>query len=231
MQAKASSFVILAILLGSLQASLVGQEPAAALPKFSHPREITNTFLPLGTLNQDILVAKKGRVERTARPGLQKTFTIGDQAVEALVVEDREYEDGALVEVALDYFAQGDDGAVYYLGEDVDEYKDGKVSGHSGAWLYGKHTQRLGVMMPPPQPKVGDKFKSEDVPGITTEEDEVVAVNATVKTPVATYKRCLEVKEKLSDGQTEYKFYAPGVGCVKESEPDAQFLLKLHQAK
>ena len=105
--------------------------------KFSHPRDINNAYLPLGTLKQDVLEGKEGdakvRIERTAKPDLHKTFKIGKQQVEALVVEDREVEDGELAEVALDYFAQADDGTVLYLGEDVDEYKGGKVAGHSGS--------------------------------------------------------------------------------------------------
>src|SRR5205823_2537788 len=98
--------------------------------KFTHPTEITNPYLPLSSLKQDVLEGtedgKRTRVERTAKPDLHKTFTVGGQKVEALVVEDRAYEDGQLAEVAVDYFAQDDDGTIYYLGEEVDEYKGGK---------------------------------------------------------------------------------------------------------
>jgi hypothetical protein len=196
-------------------------------PRFSHSREITNTFLPLSSLKQDILQSKSARIERTARPELRKSFKVGGQTVEALVVEDREFEDGKLAEVALDYFAQSDDGTVYYLGEDVDEYKGGKISGHSGAWLYGEQTQTPGVLMPA-QPKAGDKFKPEDVPKVTWEEDEVVALGETVSVPAGKFTGCVKIREKLSDGKTEFKYYAPGVGCVKEVEEDAEFVLKSH---
>jgi len=91
-------------------------------PRFSRPREITNPYLPLASLKQDILESQTGRIERTAKPELRNTFKVGEQTVEALVVEDREFEKGKLAEVALDYFARADDGTVYYLGEDVDEY-------------------------------------------------------------------------------------------------------------
>ncbi len=51
--------------------------------KFSHPREITNPYLPLATLKQDILEGvedgQKVRVERTAKPELRKMFTFGEQ--------------------------------------------------------------------------------------------------------------------------------------------------------
>jgi len=203
-------------------------------PRFTHPLEITNPYLPLASLKQDVLLGKEGgkklRVERTVLPEKHKTFQIGDQTVEALVVEDREFENGELAEVALDYFAQADDGAVYYLGEDVDEYKKGKVVGHGGAWLLGVQTQIPGLLIPA-HPKVGDKFKSEDVPKITTEEDEVISLSETVKVPAGTFHDCLKIKETLSDGDVEYKYYAPGVGCVREVPAEGDLPLKSHQVK
>ena len=181
--------------------------------KFSHPREITNPYLPLASLKQDILEGKEGskelRIERTMKPEIRKTFKVGKQTVEVLVMEDREFENGKLSEVTLDYFAQADDGTVYYLGEDVDEYKDGKVVGHSGAWLYGKQTKVPGVLMPG-HPKVGDKFRSEDVPKITTEDNEVMSLSETVTVPAGTYQNCLKMKEVLSDGVIEYQVLCQG---------------------
>jgi hypothetical protein len=217
--------------LSASTGAVAGDNPTNALPRFSHPRRITNPFLPLSALKQDVLEGKEGkksvRIERTAKPDVKKTFKLGDQTVETLAVEDREFESGELTEVTLDYFAQSDDGAVYYLGEDVDEYKNGKVSGHSGAWLFGKDTQRPGVMMPA-QPKIGDKFKSEDVPKITWEEDEVLSLSETVTVPAGTFKNCLKMKEVLSDGAVEYKFYAAGVGCVKEMPEEGEVRLISH---
>jgi hypothetical protein len=207
-----------------------GNGPAPAAPRFSHPRNIINPYLPLASLKQDILESKTGRVERTAKPEQHKKIKFGDQTVEALVVEDREYENGKLAEVTRDYFAQADDGTVYYLGEDVDEYKNGKVTGHSGAWLLGKDTLKPGVLMPA-HPTIGQKFRSEDVPKITWEEDEVISVSETLTVPAGTYRNCVKIKETASDGATEYKYYAPGVGCVREVEEDAEFLLKSHQAR
>jgi hypothetical protein len=216
-------------LTGCLSTGSADNAPKA-LPRFSHPREITNPLLPLASLKQDILENKNEYIERTAKPDLHKTFKIGDQTIEALVVEDREFADGKLAEVTLDYFAQDDDGIVYYLGEDVDEYKNNKVVGHSGAWLLGKDTQTPGVLMPA-HPKVGDKFMSEDVPKITWEKDEVVSVSETMIVPAGTYKNCVKIKEVASDGTTEYKFYAPGIGCVKEAETDGELSLKSHKSK
>lgn len=225
-----SSLALLGLVTGAV---LAAGAPALspAVPRFSQPLKITHPYLPLAALKQDVLEGKEGkkthRVERTVRPDLHKTFRIGDQDVEALVVEDRDYENGKLVEATRDYFAQSDDGTVYYLGEDVDEYTGNKITGHAGAWLYGKHTTVLGVLLPA-HPKVGDKFRSEDVPNITREDDEVVSTTETVVTPAGTYRDCVEVKEILSDGVVEYKFYAQGIGCVKEVLEDGNITLVSH---
>jgi hypothetical protein len=200
-------------------------------PKFSHPRDITNPYLPLALLKQDVLKNENERVERVAKPDVHKIFHIGRQTVEAATVEDREFNaSGELTEATLDYFAQDDDGNVYYLGEDVDEYKSGKVSGHGGAWLFGKDTQRLGLLMPA-HPKIGDKFKSEDAPPITWEQDEVVSLSETATVPAGTFQNCVKIKEVASDGDTEYKLYAPNVGCVEEIEGKTPLPLQSHEAK
>jgi hypothetical protein len=209
-------------------------QKALASVKFSHPREITNPYLPLASLKQDVLEGKEGskklRIERTMKPDTRKTFKVGKQTVEVLVMEDREFENGKLSEVTLNYFAQADDGTVYYLGEDVDEYKDGKVFGHSGAWLYGKQAQVPGVLMPG-NPKPGDKFRSEDVPKITIEDNEVISLSETVAVPAGTYQNCLKMKEVLSDGAVEYKYYAKGVGCIRELPEGGDVVLKSHTTR
>jgi hypothetical protein len=209
-------------------------QSASSGPKFSHPRDITNPYLPLAYLKQDIFEGteggKKTRVERTAMPGKHKTFTINGQTVEAAVYEDRAFVNGELEEVATDYFAQDDDGTVYYLGEDVDEYENGKVINHDGAWLLGKDTQVPGVLLPA-HPKVGDKFKSEEVSKEINESDEVVSVSETVTVPAGTFTNCVKVKESLADGTTEYKYYASGVGVVREVPADGDELLISHTTK
>ena len=222
--------IVGAALAAGLLAGCTGLNPADTnLPSaFSHPRAITNPYLPLASLKQDILEDKSERVERTAKPEIRKTFEIGGQTVESLCVEDREFDAaGNLKEATLDYFAQDDDGNVYYLGEDVNTYTDGKISGHSGAWLLGKDTKIPGVLLPA-HPKVGDKFSSENVPGITREDDEVVSVSETLTVPAGTFHDCVKVKEKASDGDVEYKFYAPGTGVIAEMDADGGLLLKSH---
>ena len=209
-------------------------KPVSARMKFTHPRDITNPLLPLAYLKQDILEGTEGglkvRIERTILPNKHKTFEIAGQAVESLVMEDREFKNGELEEVTLDYFAQDDAGNVYYLGEDVDEYANGKVTGHEGAWLLGQDTQNPGVILPA-HPKVGDQFKSEDVNREIHEDDEVVSVSETVSVPAGTFENCVKVKETLADGAVEFKYYAPGVGVVREVPSGGDVRLISHTTK
>ena len=212
-------------------AARAGAGPATTAPKFTHPRDITNPYLPLSSLKQDVLEGREGgkqvRVERTVRPERRRTFSIAGQKVESLAVEDREWENGELAEATMDYFAQADDGTVYYLGEEVDEYKNGKVAGHEGAWMYGADTKKLTPQMPG-NPRVGDKFNSEDVSKTIFEQDEVTSLSETVTVPAGTYRDCLKIKETLADGSTEYKYYAKGIGCVREVPAEGDILLKSH---
>lgn len=202
--------------------------------KFSHPRDITNPYLPLAHLRQDILEGTedgaKIRVERTILPDRHKKFKINGQKVDALVMEDREFKNGALEEVTLDYFAQDDAGNVYYLGEAVDDYTDGKISGHDGAWLLGKDTKIPGVIIPG-HPQIGDQFKSEDVNAEITERDEVISLNETVTVPAGTFDHCVKIKETPADGKVEYKYYAPGIGVVREMPASGDELLMSHTSR
>lgn len=231
---KASTeFRLVVLLVATCTSAWAINKPLDSL-KFSDPRKITNPYLPLGSLKQDILEGTEGghkmRIERTVKPDVHRSFTFGDKTIESLAVEDREFKDGELEEVAMDYFAQATDGTVLYLGEDVDEYKDGKVVSHEGSWLLGKDTKTPGVMMPA-RPKVGATFKSEDVNKEIHEDDEVISATEDVNVSAGSYRNCIKVKETLAEGEVEYKYFAFGVGCVREASKDGNVVLISHNAK
>jgi len=198
--------------------------PSSNPISFSNPTVITNPYLPISAIKLDIIegssAGKAVRVERTLKPGT-KTFMYDGKPVQTVIMEDRDFVDEVLEEVTLDYFAQDDAGNVYYFGEDVDNYENGQVLNHDGAWLVGVDTNQVGLIMPA-NPKVGDEFRPEDVPSVNVENDEVVSVSETVTVPAGTFTNCLKIKEVNSDGETEYKYYAPNVGVVKQVPPDGE---------
>lgn len=149
---------------------------------------------------------------------LNETKTI--DGVQTRAVEDRETKNGQIGELTRDYYAiDRNSNDVYYFGEDVDTYKNGKIVGHEGAWLSGVKGAKFGLMMPGAI-KVGQKFYQEQAPGVGMDRAEVVGVGETVTTPAGVFKNCVHMKETsaIETGMADHKWYAPGVGMVKEGE-------------
>ena len=194
---------------------------AGAGPRFSDPRRIDNPFLPLTRFQRCELAGGDERVVRTLLDRTQR-FDVGGRRVDAAVIEDRAYDRGELVERTLDYFAQADDGTVYYLGEDVDNYERGRVVDHDGSWRWGRDTRTPGVAMPA-APRVGSAWRFEDVPGVTTESDRVTRTLPSLRAGGTRYRRVIEVRESIQpEGEVEYKLYAPGAGVILEYPPDGR---------
>ena len=136
------------------------------------------------------------------------------------VVEEREWIDGKLYEVAMNYFAICDKSKdVFYFGEDVDFYENGKVVKHDGAWLAGKSNAKAGMIMSG-SPKVGMKYYQEIAPNVAMDRAEIVELDAVCNTPAGTFSKCLRVKEgtALNIFETEYKIYAPNIGLIGDAD-------------
>ena len=149
---------------------------------------------------------------------LEETKTVG--GVLTRVVEEKEWKDGKLYEVAKNYFAiceQTKD--VFYFGEDVDFYENGKVVKHDGSWLAGKNGSRAGLMMPG-TPKVKMKYYQEIAPGVAMDRAEIVSLEETCKTTAGTFSGCMKVKESSAIDllAKEYKYHAPGIGLVRDED-------------
>lgn len=151
------------------------------------------------------------------------TITVLDEikkvdGVETRVVEERETRDGKLIEVSKNYFAISKrTNSVYYFGEEVDIYKNDKITSHEGAWLSGVNGAKFGLMMPG-LPLMKAKFFQEIAPAVAMDRAEIVSVTETLKTSAGEFKNCLKVEETtpLEKGVKEYKYYAHGVGLVQD---------------
>jgi hypothetical protein len=137
--------------------------------------------------------------------------------VKVTVVEVSDFEDGELVEKTRDYYAQHSSGAVYYMGERVDDYEGQKIVGHGGQWMAGEKGAKAGVYMPA-APKVGDVFEQERAPGVAEDRSKVVATGLTITVPAGTFKDCIETEDFDPIGKTtQRKIYCPGVGLLREA--------------
>jgi len=161
---------------------------------------------------------EKGVKIRTEINVLSETKTI--DGVECRVVQDKVTENGQVHEVARDYFAfSKKTSSVYYFGEDVDNYKDGKVANHEGSWLSGVNGAKYGLQMPG-LPLLGARFYQELAPGVGMDRIEIVSLSETFETPAGKFEHCLKTEETspLEPGVREHKLYAPGIGAIQEGE-------------
>lgn len=136
------------------------------------------------------------------------------------VVEERETEKGALIEVSRNYFAiDPTTKDVYYFGEDVDMYTNGKVTSHEGSWLSGVKGARFGLAMPG-TPGMHQKYQQEVAPGVAMDRAEIISVTSTLNTSAGTFANCVKTEETtpLEAGAKEYKLYAKGVGIVQDGD-------------
>jgi hypothetical protein len=134
------------------------------------------------------------------------------------VVEEREWRNDELYEVARNFFAIDEQtGDVFYFGEEVDFYKDGKITSHKGAWLAGEDDATAGLIMPG-KPEVGMKYYQEFAPDKAMDRAEVINLDEVLETPAGTFTGCLKTKEgtALYKKAREFKTYAPGIGLIQD---------------
>jgi hypothetical protein len=159
----------------------------------------------------------RGGGERIVRKVADSTRVVA--GTECLVLEEHEYAKGKLKEISYNFFAQDPDGNVYYFGEDVDNYKDEEVVGHSGAWIVGDKTKEPCLFMPATL-HTGFSFKRENSPPAADEHDQVGEKDATLKVPAGEFTGVLVVYErdrKPGPPWKEKKYYASGVGLISEN--------------
>lgn len=172
-----------------------------------------NRYFILEPGHQIVLKSKKETVEITV---LNDTRLV--DGVVTRVIQERESKNGKLVEVSRNYFAvDRKTNDIYYFGEEVDMYKNGKISGHEGAWLSGVDGARYGLIMPA-KPTVGFKHYQEIAPEMAMDRAEIVSVSDTFQSSAGTFEECLKVDETspLEPGEHSIKVYAPGIGMVKD---------------
>lgn len=214
---KATSFLNTALLAVTLTAGIAGTVFAA---NNINPNDFTTTidnlFFPLVPNTTYIyLGTKEGSTQRDEFAVTRRTKVIA--GVTCREVRDRAYLDGVLVEDTLDWFAQDNEGNVWYFGEDTKELDaNGNVISTEGSWQAGVDGAQPGIVMEA-DPHVGDTYQQEFSPGVAEDMATVLALNKTVNVPYGSFKDCLETEEfsPLEPGAIDHKFYARGVGFIQ----------------
>jgi hypothetical protein len=206
-----------ALTIGVGQPSAFAATPVATeIEPANFVTEIDNPWFPLtpGTtmIFEGSADGEPLRVETTVT---HETKTI--LGVECVVVLDRAYEDGELIEETLDWYAQDKDGNVWYFGEASQDIEDGEVASTQGSWEAGVDGAIPGIIMwADPQP--GDPYSQEVAPGVAEDMAQVVRTGESVTVPYGTFDDVLVIKEwnPLDPGVVEEKSYASGIGVILE---------------
>ena len=173
-----------------------------------------NRFFSLEPGHQLVL---KNSEEKVVITVLDETKEIG--GVRTRIVEEREEKDGELAEVSRNFFAIcKEHGDVFYFGEEVDDYKGGKIVAHSGAWRADEADSKAGIIMPGTI-LLGARHYQEIAPN-AMDRAEIISDDVTMTTPAGTFRNCLRVEETsgLDPDEKYFKTYAPGVGLIQDED-------------
>ena len=193
-------------------------KPAEALPD---PAEfatgVDNPYWPLVPGTKWIYESRTGDgTERIEVLVLEETRTIA--GIDCTVVRDTVSIDGELVEDTYDWYAQDKDGNVWYMGEDSKEYEGGQVASTADSWEAGVDGALPGIKVWGEPHVGGAPYYQEVYEGEAEDLGRDIAADGTASVPFGEYTDVLVVEEwnKLAPQSVELKYYAVGVGTVKE---------------
>ena len=182
-------------------------------PTFSDPTQIDNPLFPVSNLDSVVQVGTvDGKPFRSETTRLPQTGVVDWYGTDVPVVQSQyvAYLDGKITEVALDRYAQADNGSVWYFGEDVIDYRGGSAYFTEGTWLAGRDGPPAMIM--PAKPELSDVFRVENIIGIVFEELTVIEKNKTLPGPNGPVSGGIVVDELGVDGGHSKKTLAPGYG-------------------
>jgi len=184
---------------------------------FPHGAAVDNRWLPLVPGME--LVYEGSSVDGKKR----LVFIVTDLVkvvggVRNVVVWDRDYTNGELVEAELAFFAQDRFGNVWHTGEYPEEYEGGKVV-NAPAWIVGVKGAQAGFEMKA-APRIGGPTYAQGYappPVDWTDHAQVYKLEQHECVPLTCYRHVLVTREYNPDepGLWQLKYYAPGVGNIR----------------
>src|SRR5215216_5820949 len=201
------------VLMAGCTSSSSSQKEKSYTPHID-PAEFTtkvdNEYFPMKPGTTFIYEGKGERDEMSVTHDTKEVM-----GVECVVVDDRAWESGKLIEKTYDWFAQDNKGNVWYFGEDTKEYENGKVVSTKGSWEAGVDGAKPGIIMQA-DPKVGESYRQEYYPGEAMDMARVLSLDTSVTVTYGSFDHVLVTKEwtPLEPSYAEHKYYARGVGQV-----------------
>ena len=190
-------------------------------PPFSYPTLITNPLFPIGRLQSAVLLGRlqgrRWRAETTLLPGTTPVDWMG-RRIATRRSQFVAYLNGRIFEVAVDLYAQADDGSVWYLGENAYAYHAGRVSDTDGTW--GGRDRPAGADHAGPSAgRPG--LPHQNIPGLVFEQVTVKRVGVTVRGPDGPVQGAMIGQElHMDETRLEDKVFAPGYGEFHSGQGD-----------
>lgn len=179
---------------------------------------VTNRFLPVPPGTTFTLT---GTVGASAH---EVVFTVTEltkviNGVRTQVLWDRDFNEGALLEEELAFWAQDDFGNVWLFGEYPEEHDGATVSAPS-AWLAGNQNAQAGILMRADPKANTPEYKQGEAPAVEfLDVATVFAVDQSTCVPTGCYDGVLVIDEHDPNNQPadghQFKYHAPDVGIIQ----------------
>lgn len=206
--------------------------PDLQMAAFNNSTEINNRYFPLEPGLQYVYEGfiRQGNKKISHRKIVTVTeLTKEVEGIETVVIYTEDYSNDELLEAEIAFYAQDDEGNVWFMGEYPEVYEAGEVL-ESQAWITGLDGAQAGIVMPA-EPEVDGLSYAQGWGSDMnwTDRRQIVALGQQVCARADCYEDVL-VAEEFSQEQpnaTQVKFFAPEVGEVKVGWSESLELISL----
>ena len=197
---------------------------------FHNPLKIDNKYFPL---KPGTTMIYNGSSDGDPT---RDVFAVSNETKEILGIPTRVIHDDGYVkdkheEMTNDWFAQDDQGNIWYMGEFTTDLSNKKS--HEGSWEAGVKGARAGIIMEA-IPKVGDTYNQEFSKGVSEDKGSVLSLNEKVSVPYGSFSNVLKTKDfsPLEPKIVENKYYAQNIGEIKalnvKGEQEKETLIQIN---
>ncbi len=188
---------------------------------FDDPTNIDNKWLPMQPGTQ--WTFEGVTLENGELANHLLIFTVTDlikeiDGIPSVVAHIEDFSDGGLVEAEIAFYAQDNDGNVWYLGEYPEEYDEFGQFVDAPTWIAGKQDAQAGILMPA-DPQEGMDSLSQGFAPVPQWSDrgQVYRMGEHNCVPFDCFEEVMIMDEfNLEEpGAIQLKYYAPDVGQIR----------------
>jgi len=194
--------------------------PDISQAKFDNPTKIDNKYFPMNPGTQLVFEGLTEEAGITYEHSI--IFYVTDltkeiMGIQTMVAWILDYSNGELVEAEIAFYAQDNEGNVWFMGEHPEVYEEGKLV-EAPTWIPGIRGAEAGLVMKADPQLDQPSYAQGWGPAVGwTDRGHVVGMGEEVCVPVDCYEDVL-ITEEFSQSEPnafQVKYYAPGVGNVK----------------